>query len=83
MKNDQIVKLVNKGDKTFVSKWDGKEVKIPKGKHIEVVYGLAKHFQKQDENLVVEEIQPEEVKPRKVKNPLETNERGEPFPELG
>jgi hypothetical protein len=85
MKNismDTLVELHNKGEKTFKSMWDSKEVKIPKGKHIEVVYGLALHFQAQSDDLEIKEIVPKEIEKRTPTNPLEEKNRGKAFEEL-
>lgn len=76
--NETIVELHNKGSQ-FVSKWDGKEVKINKGKHIEVTYGLAMHFKEQDADLEIKEIEPEPIEKREPVNPLTENNRGEAF----
>ncbi|MET3699350.1 hypothetical protein SAMN05877753_10211 [Bacillus oleivorans] len=78
---DTIVELHNNGNQ-FKSMWDSKEVKINKGKHIKVVYGLALHFQEQDPDLEIKFIEPEPVEPREPENPLEENNRGEAFSEL-
>jgi hypothetical protein len=79
---DTIVELHNNGAQ-FKSMWDGKEVKINKGKHIEVVYGLALHFQEQDADLEIKFIEPEKVEPRDIVNPLEENHKGKAFEGIG
>jgi argonaute-like protein implicated in RNA metabolism and viral defense len=47
---DTVVELHNTGEKSFKSLWDSKKVEIKKGKHIEVVYGLALHFKEQSDD---------------------------------
>lgn len=78
---DTVVELHNNGNQ-FKSMWDSKEVKINKGKHIEVVYGLALHFQEQDPDLEIKLPEPEEVESRDPVNPLEDVNRGKAFGEL-
>lgn len=75
---DTIVELHNNGNQ-FKSMWDSKEVKINKGKHIEVVYGLALHFQAQDPDLEIKFIEPEPFEPREPVNPLDDVNRGKAF----
>jgi hypothetical protein len=79
---DEIVELHNNGAQ-FKSMWDGKEVKINKGKHIKVVYGLALHFQEQDADLEIKMIEKEPIEPREPSNPLEDVNRGKAFEGLG
>jgi hypothetical protein len=78
-----IVELHNKGNKTFESMWDSKPITIKKGKHIDVVYGLALHFQEQSDQLDIQEKQEKEVEPREPINPLEENHRGTAFEGIG
>lgn len=77
--NDTVVELHNNGEKSFKSVWDSKPVKIAKGKHIEVVYGLALHFKEQSEDLEIKLPEPEVVEQREPVNPLEDNNRGSAF----
>lgn len=77
---DTPVRLVNDG-KIFRSKWDGKLVEIPKGKHIEVVYGLALHFKAQSDDLRIEEIKEEVPAEKEVKDPL-GDDKGDAFTDL-
>jgi hypothetical protein len=75
---DTIVELHNNGDQ-FKSMWDSKEVKINKGKHIDVVYGLALHFQEQDPDLEIKFKEEEPIEKREPVNPLEDVNRGKAF----
>lgn len=81
MKPDTIVELHNKGKADFKSQWDGKPFVIKKGKHKEVVKGLADHFieTSPDAGLVIELPEPEEVEVRDPVNPLEDTNRGKAF----
>lgn len=84
MKADTVVKLVNKDSKKFEGVWDSKTIEIAKGKHIEVVKGLADHFIEVNPNhkLEIEEIEVAPLEPKEVVNPLEDNNRGKAFEEL-
>jgi hypothetical protein len=75
---DTVVELHNNGNQ-FKSMWNGKEVKINKGKHIEVVYGLALHFQEQDKDLEIKLPEEEPIEQRDPVNPLEDTNRGKAF----
>jgi hypothetical protein len=78
MKPETLVRLVNKGS-VFKSKWNGKDIEIPKDGHMEVVKGLADHFIKQSEDLEIQEIPVEPIDPKEPKNPLEVANRGKAF----
>lgn len=75
---DTVVELHNNGE-IFKSVWDSKPVKIKKGKHIEVVYGLALHFKEQSKDLEIKLPEEEPVEPREPVNPLEDANRGKAF----
>lgn len=82
MKANTIIELHNKGKKDFKSVWDSKPFIVKKGKHIEVVKGLADHFIEiyPDAELEIKEIKvKEEIEPRQPVNPLEETHRGTAF----
>lgn len=82
MKADTLIELHNKGKKDFEAVWDSKPFIVKKGKHVEVVKGLADHFIENhpEVELEIKEIKQKEVaEKREPVNPLTENNRGSAF----
>jgi hypothetical protein len=81
LKPDTVIELHNNGAKKFESMWDSKPFTIAKGKHVEVVKGLADHFINlyPKAGLEIKEMESEPIEPREPVNPLTDNNRGNAF----
>lgn len=82
-KLDQEVLLVNKGEKNFVSKWNGKKVLISANQEKQLVRGLAQHFidKHPEATLEIKEIEEEPQDPRTPEGTGE-EDTGSAFAEL-